>query len=103
MSRTGERFDGQVLSLYEIRDRFIEWETVPGSIVKHAGIIRFTVNRNGTTRVDITMSYVPPAGAVGDAVAALFGSDRKTLMNEELARFKSLLEQGHLRADGGAV
>jgi uncharacterized membrane protein len=84
-------------------DRVIEWETVPASVVEHAGSIRFRVNRNGTTRVDITMSYVPPADAVGDAVAALFGSNRKTLMNEELARFRSLLEQGNRRAEGGAV
>lgn len=84
-------------------NRVIEWDTVPGSVVEHAGSIHFGENRDGTTRVDITMSYVPPAGAVRHAVAALFGSDRETLMNEELARFKSLLEQGQRRAEGGAV
>jgi uncharacterized membrane protein len=84
-------------------DRVIEWETVPASVVEHAGSIRFKENRNGTTRVDITMYYVPPAGAVGRAVAALFGRDPKTVMNEELAQFKSLLEQGQRRAEGGAV
>jgi uncharacterized membrane protein len=72
-------------------DRVIEWETVPEAVVEHAGSIRFRENRDGTTHLDITMSYVPPAGAVGNAVVALFGGDRKTLMNEELARFKSLL------------
>jgi uncharacterized membrane protein len=84
-------------------DRVIEWETVPASVVKHAGSIRFREDRNGTTRVDITMSYIPPAGTVGHAVAALFGRDPKTVMNEELAQFKSLLEQGQRRAEGGAV
>jgi uncharacterized membrane protein len=84
-------------------DRVIEWETVPASVVEHAGSIRFKDNRNDTTRVDITMSYVPPAGAVGHAVAALFGRDCETVMNEELARFKSLLEQRQRRAEGGAV
>jgi uncharacterized membrane protein len=53
--------------------------------------------------VDIMMAYAPPAGPVGHAVAALFGNDRATLMNEELARFKALLEQGHRRAEGGAA
>lgn len=72
-------------------DRVIEWETVPESVVEHAGSIRFRENRDGTTRVDITMSYVPPAGAVGHAVVALFRRDYKTLMNDELAWFKSLL------------
>lgn len=84
-------------------DRVIEWETVPASVVQHAGSVRFRENRNGTTRVDITMHYIPPAGAVGHAVAALFGRDPKTVMNEELAQFKSLLEQGQHRAEGGAA
>jgi uncharacterized membrane protein len=84
-------------------DRVIEWEAVPTSVIKHAGSIRFRENRDGTTRVDITMSYAPPAGAVGHAVVTLFGRDPKTVMNEELAQFKSLLEQGQRRAEGGAL
>jgi uncharacterized membrane protein len=84
-------------------DRVIEWETVPASVVKHAGSVRLREKRNGTTRVDITMYYVPPAGALGEAVAALFGRDPERVMNEELARFKSLLEQGQQRAEGDAV
>jgi uncharacterized membrane protein len=84
-------------------DRIIQWETVPGSVVEHAGSIRFSRNRNGTTRVDITLSYVPPPGPAGDAMAALFRSERNTVMNKELARLKSLLEQGQSRAEGGAL
>jgi uncharacterized membrane protein len=84
-------------------DRVIEWETVPASVIKHAGRIRFRENRDGTTRVDITMNYIPPAGPAGHAVAVLFERDRKTVMNEELAQFKSLLEHGQRRADGGAL
>jgi uncharacterized membrane protein len=49
------------------------------------------------------MSYNPPAGALGHAVATLFGSDPKSAMNEDLVRLKSLLETGKTTAKGKEV
>jgi uncharacterized membrane protein len=44
--------------------------------------------------VDVRMSYNPPAGAVGHALARLLGSDPKSAMDEDLARVKTTLETG---------
>jgi uncharacterized membrane protein len=75
-------------------NRVVAWRSVPGSTVANAGIVRFDPNPDGSTRIDIRMSYSPPAGALGHVVAALFGKDPKRAMDEDLVRFKSLLEDG---------
>ncbi|MDO8587634.1 MAG: SRPBCC family protein [Armatimonadota bacterium] len=71
----------------------IAWKSVPGSTVESEGIVRFDSNADGSTHVDVQMSYRPPAGAVGHAVAALFGADPKRQMDEDLGRMKNLIER----------
>jgi uncharacterized membrane protein len=58
------------------------------------GRIRFQPNPDGSTRLDIRISYNPVAGGLGHAVAALFGADPKTQMDEDLLRMKTLIETG---------
>src|SRR5688572_1728106 len=77
-----------------IPNESITWQTVPDSQVHHAGFVRFDENRDGSTRVSVQMNYVPPAGALGHAVAQLFGVDPRQAMHEDLIRLKSLLEEG---------
>jgi hypothetical protein len=40
------------------------------------------------------MTYTPPLGAAGHAVAWLLGADPRQAMHEDLVRLKSLLENG---------
>jgi uncharacterized membrane protein len=40
------------------------------------------------------MTYTPPAGALGHVFARLLGADPKKQMDDDLLRFKSLLETG---------
>jgi uncharacterized membrane protein len=49
------------------------------------------------------MVYNPPAGVMGHAAASLLGSNPKQAMDEDLVRFKSLLEQGKTTAEGATV
>jgi hypothetical protein len=49
------------------------------------------------------MAYTPPAGVAGAAVAALFGKDPKSEIDADLARMKSLLEEGKTRTTGKKV
>jgi uncharacterized membrane protein len=86
-----------------VPNKVLAWKSMPGSAVGHAGIVHFGPGQDGGTQVDIQMSYNPPAGAVGHAVASFFGSNPKQLMDEDLIRFKSLLEQGKTTADGRTV
>jgi uncharacterized membrane protein len=81
----------------------IAWETVPGSLVAHRGSVRFQREPDDSTRLDVRLSYSPPAGALGHAVAALFGSDPKRALDDDLMRFKSLVELGKTTAHGERV
>ena len=73
----------------------IAWKTVKGAPVAHAGIVHFEPDGMQGTRVHIRLSYNPPAGAIGHAVASLLGEDPKSMMDDDLARMKTLVETGH--------
>ena len=83
----------------DIPNELIAWETLPDSQVHSAGFVRFDENRDGSTRVSVQMSYVPPVGALGHAVAQLFGVDPRQAMHDDLMRLKSLLEEGRTSTD----
>jgi uncharacterized membrane protein len=80
----------------------LAWKSVPGSVVKSAGVIRFGQNEDGTTRVDLKMTYNPPAGAIGHAASKLLGADPKKQLDDDLARAKTFLETGTPAHDAAA-
>jgi uncharacterized membrane protein len=79
------------------------WESVGSTPGGNAGIVRFQPVGDGATRIDVRMSYNPPAGALGHVIASLFGVDPKHALDEDLIRFKSLLENGKTTAAGRVV
>jgi uncharacterized membrane protein len=87
----------------QVPNQTIAWKSLPGQTVQSAGIVRFDPNPDGGTRITIQMSYNPPAGSLGHAVASLFGVDPKRAMDEDLARLKTLLEQGKTSVDGQEI
>lgn len=80
----------------------LAWRTTEGSPVEHEGVVRFEQVPEGT-RIHIQMHYNPPAGAVGHVLAALLGADPKHALDEDLVRFKSLLEDGKTSVRGQTV
>lgn len=83
-------------------DRLIAWRTLPGSAVDHSGLLRFEPTEGGT-RVIVTMSYTPFGGALGHAIARLFGTDPKSELNDDLMRVKVFLETGRRARDAAAA
>jgi uncharacterized membrane protein len=71
-----------------IPGQVIAWATNPGALVEHSGIVRVQPHEGGT-HLHIRVSYRPPLGALGHAVAALFGADPQSEMDEDLARVKA--------------
>ncbi|HEY5945264.1 MAG TPA: SRPBCC family protein, partial [Kofleriaceae bacterium] len=78
-------------------DRVIAWKTLPNQPVDHEGSVRFDESTAGT-RVHVQMTYRPPGGIVGHAIAHILGWDPKARMNDDLVRMKALLEDGKTRA-----
>jgi uncharacterized membrane protein len=85
------------------RNERIAWESVPTSEVKTRGKVEFQQAGPRKTQVSVHMSYTPPAGVIGHAVAQLFGQDPETAMIEDLNRLRSLLKEGKTTVEGKEV
>ena len=86
----------------------IAWQSLPGSGVENGGSVEFTPAPSGTgTEVRVTIAYQMPGGALGKAAATLSGESPEQQVNDDLRRFKQILETGQvLRSEGspkGAV
>jgi len=79
-----------------VPNELLAWRSEPGTM-KNAGVLQFEPTGNGGTRVHIRMSYVPPGGFVGETIAELLDADPKHLLDEDMARFKTLVERGKTR------
>jgi uncharacterized membrane protein len=81
--------------LNERENEMIAWRSLPGGDVDTAGSIHFRpLRNNGATEVTLSMKYNPPAGKVGAQVASLFGVGLEAKLNEDLRRFKQVMETG---------
>jgi uncharacterized membrane protein len=82
-------------------NHLIEWRSTYDSAVKHQGQVRFEPNGDhDLTRVTVRLSYLPPGGAFGHAVATVFGADPKSEMDADLLRMKTMIEAGRAPHDG---
>ena len=75
----------------------IEWRSVPGTLVPNSGAVRFTraPGQRGT-EVQVELRYEPPGGAVGAALAKLFGEEPGQQVASDLRRLKQVLETGEV-------
>jgi uncharacterized membrane protein len=89
-AQTTERVPGELLA----------WRSIPDQPIRHSGVVRFEPVDEGRTRASVRMSYEPPGGLFGHAIASLAGTDPKHALDEDLVRLKSLLEHGKTTADG---
>ncbi len=77
-----------------VPNKLLAWRSLPGSAVRHNGVIHFEPIHEGSARVHIEMCYHPIGGAIGHALAKLFGSDPKSEMDADLLRMKTFIEKG---------
>lgn len=84
-------------------NKLLAWRSLPGSTMRTAGTLRLQRLPDRATRVDLHLSYNPPAGTLGHAVASLFGGNPKQALGDDLNRLKTLLEAGKAPGNGGAT
>ncbi len=97
---TTVEWDAEIVQ--ETPDELIAWRSLQGADVANSGVVQFTPAPGGRgTEVDVELEYATPVGAVGDAVAKLFGEHPEQQAKDDLRRFKQVLETGELvRSDG---
>ena len=80
-------------------NEMIAWKSTENATVPNAGYVIFEPNEQGGTEVTVRLSYNPPAGAIGHAIAKVFGADPKSEMDQDLMRMKSMIETGSIPHD----
>jgi uncharacterized membrane protein len=83
-------------------NELISWRTLGCADVESAGSVRFerAPGERGTM-VRVSLNYLPPAGALGAAVAKLLGEEPETQIKEDLRRLKQILEAGEVATTEG--
>ena len=76
----------------------LSWRSLPGSMIETAGKITFEDWGKGQTQVDILISYRPPAGYIGTAVANLLKAPFRNMVKKDVENFKHYIEEGKVLA-----
>lgn len=99
LARWGE-WDAELV--VEEPERRIEWRSTPGSRVKTNGSVQFRpAPGDQGTEVTVKLEFSPPLGAAGVMVATAFGEHPQVQVEDDLRRFKQVLETGEiLQSDG---
>jgi uncharacterized membrane protein len=86
-------------------NELIAWRSLEGSDVEHSGSVRFERAPGGRgTIVRVEMHYMPPAGPIGVLVAKVIGEAPEQQVQEDLRRFKQVMETGEIiRSDGSLM
>ena len=87
---TTVEWDAEVYN--EKEGEMIAWRTLEGSQVASAGSVHFEPAGDDATNVRVNLKYDPPGGKLGSLVARLFGENPQRQIEEDLARFKEIME-----------
>ncbi|HEX6074650.1 MAG TPA: SRPBCC family protein [Micromonosporaceae bacterium] len=81
----------------EVPDQVIGWRALEHAGVPNAGQVSFAPAPGGRgTEVRVSLTYRPPAGAAGVALARLVGEDPDQQVREDLRHLKQVLECGEV-------
>ncbi len=80
----------------------LAWSSADGADVESAGTVRFEPAPGGRgTIVWVDVYYKPPAGRAGPMVARVFGEEPSQQIDEDVRRFKWLIETGEIPTSVG--
>jgi uncharacterized membrane protein len=82
----------------------IAWHSLEGADIPNSGVVRFERAPGGRgTVVSVELEYTPPAGILSAAVAKLFGTEPGQLVDENLRRFKQVIETGEVMKSDASI
>jgi uncharacterized membrane protein len=94
-ANTNVEWDATIIA--DVPGEVITWRSLENSDVDHAGAVRFEQAPGGRgTIVKVNIEYNPPAGVIGATVAKLFGEEPEQQLDDDLRRFKQVLEVGEV-------
>jgi uncharacterized membrane protein len=83
-------------------DALIAWQSCEEASIPNWGVVRFNpAPGNRGTEISVQLEYEPIAGATGVALAKLFGEEPSQQIEEDLRRFKQMMEAGEAPTTAG--
>jgi len=93
-------FDVEVYT--DVPNEVISWRSLEGSEVETSGSVRFRPAPPGRgNEVQLTVEFVPPAGAIGQALMKLLGDVPAQYIAKYLYQFKQKMETGETATNEG--
>jgi uncharacterized membrane protein len=94
-------WDAQLID--DVPGERISWQSVDGGLVSTEGDVRFLpAPGDQGTEVHVRLRYTVPGGKLGAAVARYFGEDPHQQLDDDLRRFKQVMETGEVVRSEGA-
>jgi len=93
-------WDAEVIN--EVENELIAWRSLEGADVANAGSVRFEPAPGGRgTIVRVVLEYKPPMGKLAVPLAKLFGEEPGVQVDDDLRRFKQVMETGEIATTSG--
>ncbi|HSE33887.1 MAG TPA: SRPBCC family protein [Pyrinomonadaceae bacterium] len=93
----GKKFEWDAEIYNEKPDELIAWRSLPGANIVNAGSVHFERGAFGRgTKVKVVLNYNIPGGKLTALFAKPFGTEPGQLIEDDLRRFKQLMETGEL-------
>jgi uncharacterized membrane protein len=75
----------------------IAWQSLPGAAIDNSGSVNFRPAPAGQgTEVVVRLRFTPPGGKLGAGLARLFGEHPDQQLQDDLRRFKQVVETGEI-------
>lgn len=83
-------WDAEIIEQKDGRE--LSWRSMPGSVIETAGKLNFSDIGN-STQVNVLITYRPPAGYIGSAIAKYINPTLKKFVQQDLLNFKNHIEK----------
>jgi uncharacterized membrane protein len=98
----GATFEWDAQITTEVPDEVIAWQSLPGSEVPNHGYVDFKPLPAGRgSVVTVHLQYDPPGGLFGAKLAKLFGRSPEQEVEQDLRRWKQIIETGEFATTEG--
>ena len=93
----GMRVEWDATIIADDPGRVITWRSLENADVDNAGAVRFEAAPGGRgTILKVNIAYRPLGGVLGAGIAKLFGEEPEQQLDDDLRRFKQVLEVGEV-------
>ena len=98
----GRRVEWDAEIVNDKTNQLIAWQSCEGADIDHWGVVRFVPAPGGRgTQLTVELEYEPIGGSLGASIAKLFGEEPAQQIQEDLRRFKRLMEAGEVPTTDG--